>query len=85
MPSLLDYMISSRWHKNWLVSCDWGILTRAEGVNVLVELEAHNWPIVVDDVGLAVPGARHHLLSAVSLRTETGKAETCILLLTQHF
>lgn len=46
-------------------------LTRAEGVDVLVELEAHRGPVVVDDVCLTVPGTRHHLLSAVSLATHT--------------
>lgn len=67
--------------KTGFASCGWGILTRAEGVHVLVELEAHHWAIVVNDVGLAVPGTRHHLLSAVSLHTNTGKWETCILLI----
>lgn len=42
-------------------------LTGTEGVDVLIELEPHDCPIVVDDVGLTVPGTRHHLLSAVTL------------------
>ncbi len=46
-------------------------LTRTEGVDVLIELEPHYCPIVVNDVGLPVPGARYHLLSAVSLETNT--------------
>lgn len=63
--------------KTGLASCERGTLTRAEGVHVLVELEAHHGAIVVNDVGLAVPGTRHHLLSAVPLQTNTGKRETC--------
>lgn len=43
-------------------------VTCTEGVDVLVKLEAHDGAVVVDDVGLAVPGARHHLLPAVSLQ-----------------
>lgn len=42
-------------------------LTCTEGVDVLVKLEAHDGSVVVDDVCLTVPGARHHLLPAVSL------------------
>lgn len=42
-------------------------LTRTEGVDILIELEPHYCPIVVNDVGLTIPGARYHLLSAVSL------------------
>lgn len=49
-------------------------LTRTEGVDVLVELEAHDCAIVVDDVGLTVPGAGHHLLPAVSLEREKNDA-----------
>lgn len=57
-----------------------GILTRAEGVDILVKLEPNDRTIVVNDVGLAIPGARDHLLSAVSLQTNTGTFEMCILL-----
>lgn len=46
-------------------------LTCTEGVDVLVELEPHDGPIVVDDVGLTIPSARHHLLSAVTLEANT--------------
>lgn len=46
-------------------------LTCTEGVDVLVELEPHHGPIVVDDVGLTVPSTRHHLLSAVPLEEDT--------------
>lgn len=46
-------------------------LTGTEGVDVLIELEPHDCPIVVDDVRLTIPGARHHLLSAVSLEANT--------------
>lgn len=70
--------------KTGFASCEWGILTRAEGVHVLVELEPHHWTIVVNNVGLAVPGTRDHLLSAVSLQTNTGKRETCMSI-THHF
>lgn len=65
------------WHKTWSVWCEpqQGILTCAEGVDVLVELEAHNWAIVVNDVGLTIPGTRNHLLSAVSLQANTIKCE----------
>jgi len=57
----------------YMCVCVWGGgLTRTEGVDVLVELEADDGPVVVDDVGLTVPGARHHFLSAVALeRTHT--------------
>lgn len=64
--------------KTGFASCEWRILTRAEGVHVLVELEPHHGTIVVNDVGLAVPGTRDHLLSAVPLQTNTGKRETRI-------
>lgn len=79
---IIRNMIFFRRHKNWFASCEWGILTCAEGVNVLVELEPHHWTIAVNDVGLAIPGARNHLLAAVSLQTNTGKFETRILLIT---
>lgn len=46
-------------------------LTCTEGVDVLVELEPHHGPIMVDDVGLTVPSTRHHLLSAVPLEEDT--------------
>lgn len=46
-------------------------LTSTEGVDVLVELEPNDSPIVVDDVGLTVPGARDDLLSAISLEANT--------------
>lgn len=46
-------------------------LTCTEGVDVLVELEPHHGPIVVDDVGLTVPSTCHHLLSAVPLEEDT--------------
>lgn len=64
--------------KTGFASCERGLLTRAEGVHVLVELEPHHGTIVVDDVGLAVPGTRDHLLSAVPLHTNTGKREARI-------
>lgn len=46
-------------------------LTSTEGVDVLIELEPHYSPVVVNDVGLTIPGARYHLLSAVSLEANT--------------
>lgn len=64
-------MVFFRRHKNGFAPCECGILTRTEGVNILVELEPHDRTIVVNDVGLAIPGARDHLLSAVSLQTHT--------------
>lgn len=45
-------------------------VTCAEGVDVLVKLEAHDRAVVVDDVGLAIPGARHHLLPAIPLQAD---------------
>lgn len=42
-------------------------LTCTESVDVLIKLEADDRPVVVDDVGLTVPGAGDHLLSAVAL------------------
>lgn len=59
---------------NTLEKIQSGALTRTEGVDVLVKLEPHYRPVVVDDVGLAVPGARHHLLSAVTLQGN----KTCV-------
>lgn len=48
-------------------------LTSAEGVDVLIKLEAHHSSIVVNNVGLTVPGARHHLLPAIPLEINTNK------------
>lgn len=45
-------------------------LTSTESVDVFIELEPHHCPIVVDDVGLTVPGARYHLFSAVTLEAD---------------
>lgn len=45
-------------------------VTCAESVDVLVKLKAHDRAVVVNDVGLAVPGARHHLLPAVPLHAD---------------
>lgn len=73
----------SRGRTNGRVPPEGGVLTGAEGVDVLVELEAHDRTVVVDEVGLAVPGARHHLLSAVSLHTEAGTFERRIYFLSR--
>lgn len=45
-------------------------LTGTESIHVLIELESDDHAIMVDDVSLAVPGTRHHLLSAVTLNTQ---------------
>lgn len=43
-------------------------LTCTEGSDILVHLEADNRAVMINDVGLSVPGTGHHLLHPVALK-----------------
>lgn len=55
--------------------------TCTEGPDVLVHLEADNGAVVINDIGLSIPGTGNHLLMPIALKKarnkDAGVARSC--------